>query len=70
MKPISENTMVTGGVLVVIIGATMYISNIQALANNTADRVERMVDAFKTVMDDVAEMKGDIKVIKQILEKE
>ena len=64
---ITEKTALSVGLVVIIMGGVIWLSNIFFLADNTAKALESVKVKQERYSDDISEIKADIKVIKQIL---
>ncbi len=69
MKPITENTAISIGLVVTLVGGIFWISSMFALASNTAEKAAKLEQKQDVVASDIAEIKLDIAVIKEILKK-
>jgi len=67
-KEISEDTKFTLAVVALIVGAVSYVTMLQASVTSNHDDVVALKSQTKMVEDRQAEMAGDIKVIRAILE--
>lgn len=69
-KPLDESTPVRVGLVIAIIGATVWITNIYALGLQNAEAIVHLRDRTLELFQDVSEIKGDVKAIRAILERE
>lgn len=67
LKMITEKTAISVSLMVVIVGGVIWLSNIFFLADNTAKALEKVVVKQDRYSEDIATIKQDIGVIKQIL---
>ena len=68
MKEITERTTISIAVVISLIGGVMGISKIYFMADAAATSIERVSQKQEKYSDDIAEIKKDIAVIKNIVE--
>ncbi len=67
MKPIGENTGITIGVVIAIIGGVFWLTEIYTKGLATAEAVDSFQVDMKSISRDIQDIKTDVAVIKQTL---
>lgn len=70
MKIINENTAIPIGLVIVITGGIVWITRLSFVSENNAQALEVVAKKQEVYIEQLSEMKSDIRVIKQILIKE
>lgn len=69
MKPITESTTISIGLIVVLFAGIFWLSSLYSVASSTEHRVSKVETKNDALIEDIHTIKEDLAVIKEILKK-